>query len=193
MRGRWLAAAAPLLLGVSLCAALTCMPCEKTTCVKVLCPGRTVRDVCGCCLVCARELGQPCGGYFDSLGLCDDGLVCQTSPQHGQPVDTGAEGICTSEYLLSAADSITSGTRCGFSGTHARTCAARAGPHGSPGVPSGEGQRRAVASAPARDQTGFPGCRRRRGAARPLPLPCKLWWSRHRRPSPSHSCSVGPG
>ncbi|XP_037071866.1 cysteine-rich motor neuron 1 protein-like isoform X2 [Pollicipes pollicipes] len=84
-----------LLSGLTLSAALSCTPCEKTTCVEVSCPGRTVRDVCGCCDVCARGLGERCGGYFDSFGLCDDGLVCQTSPRHGQPVDTGAEGVCT--------------------------------------------------------------------------------------------------
>ena len=88
-----------LLAGLSLSAGLTCAPCEKASCSPPDCPGRIVRDVCGCCEVCARGLGERCGGHFNSLGLCDDGLVCETSPEHGQLVVTAAKGVCKGEYL----------------------------------------------------------------------------------------------
>ena len=97
MRGPALTALA-LLSGLTLSAALSCAPCEKASCAPPDCAGRVVRDVCGCCDVCARGLDEPCGGHFDAFGLCDDGLVCQTSPEHGQPVVTAAKGVCIGEY-----------------------------------------------------------------------------------------------
>ena len=97
MRARALSALL-LLTGLTLSSALSCAPCEKAACVPADCAGRVVRDVCGCCDVCARGLDEPCGGHFDAFGLCDDGLVCQTSPEHGQPVVTAAKGVCIGEY-----------------------------------------------------------------------------------------------
>ena len=35
-----------------------------------------VRDVCGCCDVCARGEGESCGGLFHNHGKCGNNLNC---------------------------------------------------------------------------------------------------------------------
>ncbi|XP_028515661.1 four-domain proteases inhibitor [Exaiptasia diaphana] len=51
--------------------------CEKKKCSTTFCPnGGTVKDECGCCDVCAKQVGQKCGGLYDLAGRCDKGLSC---------------------------------------------------------------------------------------------------------------------
>lgn len=38
--------------------------------------GGVVKDVCGCCDVCAKQAGQICGGPWELAGRCDKGLAC---------------------------------------------------------------------------------------------------------------------
>ncbi|TRY63697.1 hypothetical protein TCAL_00392 [Tigriopus californicus] len=38
--------------------------------------GQLLADGCGACLICARALGQSCGGSFNVLGVCAGGLSC---------------------------------------------------------------------------------------------------------------------
>lgn len=51
-------------------------------CNPALCPDAgpcahgTVRDRCSCCDVCAKGLGERCGGPYDIYGRCGVGLVC---------------------------------------------------------------------------------------------------------------------
>jgi len=50
-------------------------PCQTPAC----CPGdspRYTKDVCGCCLVCAKEEGEVCGGPWGVLGTCREGTRC---------------------------------------------------------------------------------------------------------------------
>ncbi|XP_040019212.2 uncharacterized protein LOC120809460 [Gasterosteus aculeatus] len=61
--------------------ALHCPPCERIHCstrraLKLQCAGGVTTGVCGCCPVCARAEGETCGGTWDYLGKCDEGLVC---------------------------------------------------------------------------------------------------------------------
>lgn len=61
--------------------ALQCPPCERIHCstrraLKLQCAGGVTTGVCGCCPVCARAEGETCGGTWDYLGKCDEGLVC---------------------------------------------------------------------------------------------------------------------
>ncbi|KAG7163152.1 Cysteine-rich motor neuron 1 protein-like [Homarus americanus] len=60
---------------------LRCPPCSKVHCEerrprRLRCPGGVTRGVCGCCPVCAKTLGQVCGGALGYLGRCDAGLTC---------------------------------------------------------------------------------------------------------------------
>ena len=42
--------------------------------------GGLVKDVCRCCYVCAKQIGESCGGYLGIYGKCDRHLTClQTS------------------------------------------------------------------------------------------------------------------
>ncbi|XP_048579104.1 agrin isoform X2 [Nematostella vectensis] len=54
---------------------LTCM-CEKEKCKPMQCKSGYVKDVCGCCDVCAKTVTQKCGGYWGQFGTCAEGLSC---------------------------------------------------------------------------------------------------------------------
>ncbi|KAL4660676.1 cysteine-rich motor neuron 1 protein-like [Arapaima gigas] len=79
--------------------ALHCPPCERVHCsprraLRLQCKGGVTTGVCGCCPVCARTVGESCGGAWDHLGKCDEGLLCITQdPLEGAP-DTEPQGIC---------------------------------------------------------------------------------------------------
>ena len=39
-------------------------------------------DVCGCCEMCANDVGQLCGGLWGLEGTCGDRLECVKLPKH---------------------------------------------------------------------------------------------------------------
>ncbi|TNN87121.1 Venom protein 302 [Liparis tanakae] len=74
--------------------ALHCPPCERVHCstrraLKLQCKGGVTTGVCGCCPVCARAEGESCGGTWDYLGKCDEGLVCVY-----QDAAADSKGLC---------------------------------------------------------------------------------------------------
>ncbi|KAL7401855.1 hypothetical protein ABVT39_005431 [Epinephelus coioides] len=77
---------------------LHCPPCEQIHCstqraLKLQCKGGVTTGVCGCCPVCARAEGETCGGTWDYLGKCDEGLVCVYQDSADKP-DAERKGIC---------------------------------------------------------------------------------------------------
>ncbi|XP_060891628.1 IGFBP domain-containing protein [Labrus mixtus] len=79
--------------------ALHCPPCERIHCssrraLKLQCKGGVTTGVCGCCPVCARAEGEACGGTWDYLGKCDEGLVCFYQDSAADKADTERKGIC---------------------------------------------------------------------------------------------------
>ncbi|XP_010882033.2 uncharacterized protein si:ch73-330k17.3 [Esox lucius] len=81
--------------------ALHCPPCERIHCtsrraLRLQCRGGLTTGVCGCCPACARTAGEGCGGAWDYLGKCDEGLVCvyqqAVLPTEGEPEER--KGIC---------------------------------------------------------------------------------------------------
>ncbi|XP_075996003.1 uncharacterized protein LOC142990146 [Genypterus blacodes] len=75
---------------------LHCPPCERIHCPsrrlqRLHCKGGITTGICGCCPACARTDGESCGGSWDYLGKCDEGLVCVQ--QDGTP-DGARQGIC---------------------------------------------------------------------------------------------------
>ncbi|XP_059190322.1 IGFBP domain-containing protein [Centropristis striata] len=79
--------------------ALHCPPCERIHCstrraLKLQCKGGVTTGVCGCCPVCARAEGETCGGTWDYLGKCDEGLVCVYEDSAAAKPDTERRGIC---------------------------------------------------------------------------------------------------
>ena len=54
---------------------LACTPVYKLNC-----KGGIVKNLCGCCAICASVKGERCGGPWDIYGKCDSGLTCYRSP-----------------------------------------------------------------------------------------------------------------
>ncbi|KAG9280970.1 cysteine-rich motor neuron 1 protein-like [Astyanax mexicanus] len=82
--------------------ALHCPPCERIHCsprrsLKLQCKGGVNTGVCGCCPTCAKQAGESCGGTWDYLGKCDEGLVCvyPQDPSDSKPEEQ-RKGICKS-------------------------------------------------------------------------------------------------
>ena len=59
-------------------APLSCVrPCSSVRCsTPGSCKGGLVKDICGCCTVCAKVEGESCGGQWKTVGRCDSGLTC---------------------------------------------------------------------------------------------------------------------
>ena len=60
---------------------LSCFPCNmlEDECIPVDqldCKGGLAWGVCGCCQLCAKTIGEACGGPWGLDGTCDDGLTC---------------------------------------------------------------------------------------------------------------------
>lgn len=65
--------------------ALSCLPCEEVTCPDLSCAGSEVLGVCGCCNVCAKQLGEGCGGLWNMSGTCEPGLECVVEADEDTP------------------------------------------------------------------------------------------------------------
>ncbi|XP_076038475.1 venom protein 302-like [Oratosquilla oratoria] len=71
---------------------LRCIKCSDTVCDHLnpaTCLWGPKKDVCGCCLVCAKGLGEVCGGPWFSSGRCGRGLRCLRDE-----TDFNSEGVC---------------------------------------------------------------------------------------------------
>uniref|UniRef100_A0A1B6JIN0 IGFBP N-terminal domain-containing protein n=1 Tax=Homalodisca liturata TaxID=320908 RepID=A0A1B6JIN0_9HEMI len=77
----------------SLAFSCVCSPAECEEVVDADCPrdAGTVWDPCGCCKVCARTEGEPCGGPYGFYGSCAAGLQCVVTDILAE----NAEGVCT--------------------------------------------------------------------------------------------------
>ncbi|XP_023217449.1 venom protein 302-like [Centruroides sculpturatus] len=56
-----------------------CIPCscDKKSCKPLTnCKFGMVKDGCNCCQVCAKGVGESCGGRFNVHGICADDLEC---------------------------------------------------------------------------------------------------------------------
>lgn len=78
---------------------LHCPPCEQIHCssrrtLKLQCKGGVTTGICGCCPVCARTEGETCGGTWDYLGKCDEGLVCVYHDAADDKPDAERKGTC---------------------------------------------------------------------------------------------------
>ncbi|XP_022243733.1 venom protein 302-like [Limulus polyphemus] len=57
---------------------LSCLQCDKSTCKNHSknCSVGFTDDACGCCKVCAKAEGEPCGGEWNKEGFCGSRLTC---------------------------------------------------------------------------------------------------------------------
>jgi len=73
---------------------LSCMSCDQLVCPKpASCKGGIVKDVCGCCDVCAKLEGEECGGAWDMSGKCARGLRCVRKDPLKTPFELEV-GVC---------------------------------------------------------------------------------------------------
>ena len=80
---------------------ISCPPCDSdmwkcTPEDQLSCEGGLAPGACGCCKVCAKLIGEECGGFWGKDGTCDDGLECITDsdPEFGIPLFQQATGRC---------------------------------------------------------------------------------------------------
>uniref|UniRef100_A0A3B3ZUN8 IGFBP N-terminal domain-containing protein n=1 Tax=Periophthalmus magnuspinnatus TaxID=409849 RepID=A0A3B3ZUN8_9GOBI len=85
---------------------LHCPPCERIHCSprqapRLRCKGGATTGVCGCCPVCARTEDETCGGAWDYLGKCDQGLVCvygESGQDKTERTGISCHPECTKEF-----------------------------------------------------------------------------------------------
>ncbi|XP_028677621.1 cysteine-rich motor neuron 1 protein-like isoform X1 [Erpetoichthys calabaricus] len=82
-----------------------CSPCETRTCPPLTSlgclAGRSLaRDPCGCCERCAGLQGESCGGKDWEVGICEEGLNCETADGTG-PVKPPDRGLCKGKLKCS--------------------------------------------------------------------------------------------
>lgn len=102
-----------------------CGPCEPASCPPLPprgCPLGETRDACGCCPVCARGEGEPCGGGGPGRAHCAQGMECVKSRKRrkGKAGAAAAAGgavvsgvcVCKSRYPVCGSDGITYPSGC---------------------------------------------------------------------------------
>lgn len=101
----------------------TCGPCEPAACPSLPprgCPLGETRDACGCCPVCARGEGEPCGGGGAGRGHCAPGMECVKSRKRRKGKAGAAAGgpgvsgvcVCKTRYPVCGSDGVTYPSGC---------------------------------------------------------------------------------
>eukprot|EP00112_Aurelia_sp_Birch-Aquarium-sp1_P008678 Seg1962.2 transcript_id=Seg1962.2/GoldUCD/mRNA.D3Y31 product="Venom protein 302" protein_id=Seg1962.2/GoldUCD/D3Y31 len=82
---------------------------ENCNCGRTICPSTNnclqnrILDDCGCCFVCARNVGEVCGGKRNSFGKCGVGLKCDFGENN--PGSYLKIGFCEKNLLVRKASS----------------------------------------------------------------------------------------
>ncbi|GFR04110.1 IGFBP N-terminal domain-containing protein [Trichonephila clavata] len=80
------------------CLALDCPDCDIEMCKDPgTCPLGKTTDICGCCTVCFKGVGEECGGPWGVFGQCANHLSCIKIPgrERNDPVsDFNNAGRC---------------------------------------------------------------------------------------------------
>uniref|UniRef100_A0A8C2ML25 Insulin-like growth factor-binding protein 7 n=1 Tax=Cricetulus griseus TaxID=10029 RepID=A0A8C2ML25_CRIGR len=100
-----------------------CGPCVPASCPALPpggCPLGETRDACGCCPVCARGEGEPCGGGAAGRGHCAPGMECVKSRKRRKGKAGAAAGgpavlavcVCKSRYPVCGSHGTTYSSGC---------------------------------------------------------------------------------
>lgn len=152
-----------------------CGPCVPASCPALPplgCPLGETRDACGCCPVCARGEGEPCGGGAAGRGHCAPGMECVKSRKRRKGKAGAAAGgpatlavcVCKSRYPVCGSDGTTypSGCQLRAASLRAESRGEKAITQVSKGTCEQGGHQRAPRPLPA----SHPRCRASRGRGR---------------------------
>ncbi|XP_036890059.1 insulin-like growth factor-binding protein 7 [Sturnira hondurensis] len=100
-----------------------CGPCEPASCPPLPprgCRLGETRDACGCCPMCARGEGEPCGGSGAGRGYCAPGMECVKSRKRRKGKAGAAAGgavvsgvcMCKNRYPVCGSDGNTYPSGC---------------------------------------------------------------------------------
>ncbi|XP_065319521.1 venom protein 302-like [Gordionus sp. m RMFG-2023] len=96
-----------ILLGLfnTIVMALDC-PCQQLkikckTASPTNCKAEVIKDVCNCCNVCAKVVGEVCGGPFFIKGKCAKGLIC-IFKSYQEPIQS--DGKCVLGFARNVGD-----------------------------------------------------------------------------------------
>ncbi|KAK7081027.1 Kazal-type serine protease inhibitor domain [Halocaridina rubra] len=93
---------------------LVCGQCDRSSCPEPgACPGGRVLDLCGCCLMCARGLGQRCDmnpNIKKEYGPCGEYLQCALRTDIGNNKEATCK--CETEGEVCGSDGLTYETLC---------------------------------------------------------------------------------
>ena len=80
-------------------ASLSCDKCRHKRCLhlesSLCCAGNLVKDACGCCYECVKQLNESCIGLWNYGGTCDVRLMCQYSS-----LITFHPGVCSTKGIV---------------------------------------------------------------------------------------------
>ncbi|CAL4097134.1 unnamed protein product, partial [Meganyctiphanes norvegica] len=93
-------------------------PCVRANCDLSRAQGCTAGileggDPCGCCDVCAKDIGEVCGGPWDTSGICANWLTCLKDTSIPN-FEFNAEGTCVREFVPKLCDESGEPTFCAF-------------------------------------------------------------------------------
>lgn len=80
---------------VGICTGLSCpYKCKRRWCERHVeselhCAGNLVKDACGCCYECAKQINESCGGPWHIHGECDVGLECNYTSLNNSDTQPG--------------------------------------------------------------------------------------------------------
>ncbi|KAK2115778.1 hypothetical protein P7K49_006404, partial [Saguinus oedipus] len=122
----------------------TCGPCEPAACPPLPplgCLLGETRDACGCCPMCARGEGEPCGGGGAGRGYCAPGMECVKSRKRRK----GVSGVCVckSRYPVCGSDGTTYPSGCQL-----RAASQRAESRGEKAITQGTSDGASAAASP---------------------------------------------
>ena len=91
-----------------------CGPCNKSACpTDLTCLAELVLDRCSCCKVCAKILGERCGGTESIDGRCAEEYICAGKSVY-EPVDEPGIGqcVCKSFEQVCGTDGVVYANKC---------------------------------------------------------------------------------
>jgi len=93
-----------------------CQDCDRANCAEVgKCPGNAVKDLCGCCDICAGRLGYRCQNATEETHVylpCGSELMCQLRTDIAAKASVEASCECKEDGEVCGSNGVTYRTPC---------------------------------------------------------------------------------